>query len=185
MTVQDCFERSEIPDAIRSQLISCLKEEWNWIFEGDESFWDMSARFNHPVSFVALEDGLLVSHAEVTHRSLQYVEGVCKVYGLGAVFTRHEFRNKGYGTQVVRAATTSILENDADLGMLFCDESLQGFYERAGWTPAPSLKILCGPPENPWLNEGEVVMCVFPSSLSQSLQAKFAAHPMYVGVQHW
>jgi GNAT superfamily N-acetyltransferase len=180
-----CFERSEIPEAIRTQLISGLKAEWNWLFEGDPSFWDTLARFHHPVSFVALEQDVLVSYAEVTHRSLDYADGYYHVYGLGAVFTRPGFRTMGYGTQVVKAATRYILDREADLGMLFCDEPLQTFYERAGWLSVPSLQVWCGPLESPWLNEDEVVMCLFPSKTAQVMQAKFAAHPMYVGVQHW
>ncbi len=180
-----CYKRQELPEILEKQLLSFLKAEWPWVFEGEPPFWDEVAKTNQPINFLAVADGLLLSHAEVTQRELECAGSSYKVYGVGAVFTSPDFRKKGHGHRIVKEATDYIMASDADIGMLFCDDSLRGFYAGIGWEVIEKAKILCGPEDDPWLNEGEAVMCVFPSTQGKLTRVSLEQYPVYVGVQHW
>ena len=67
--------------------------------------------------------------------------------------TYPQFRGEGHGTAVMRRTTEHILADPAfDLGMLFCDPDVVPFYERFGWTDAPSrpraVRLAPGGPED-------------------------------------
>ena len=90
---------------------------------------------------------MLISHADVsqhviTHKGKRYL-----LYGIGEVMTLPTFQREGYGRRVVEAATASIHNSDADIGMLFTAPELEAFYSISGWTPLVKRRwMMCALP---------------------------------------
>lgn len=145
--------------------------------------WDFMDPATHPVSFVLIENQVVLSHAFVTWRLLVHAGVTYKTYGLSAVFTYPDVRQHGYGRQVVEAATRFILDGDADVALLRCQPELKRFYGASGWIAMDEMKILYGAKENPI--EGDRIMMLFVSEKGRQNRAAFAREPMYVGEYMW
>ena len=175
---------AELPRDIKCQLLSFIRIEWAWIFEGRNRFWDYTEKRTHPVNVFIAERGLLISHAEVNWRVLEHAGQAYKVYGVSAVFTYPAFRKEGYGRQVMHAATDYIRASDADLAMLFCRPELVPFYASAGWEAPAGAVIQYGDADYPHTEEGATCM-LFVSERGQATRAAFTTQPVYIGGGSW
>ena len=179
------YPSPELPAHIKWQILSFIRIEWAFVFEGDLKFWDYTVKDTHPVNFVIVERDLVISHAEINWRYITHAGETYKVYGLSAMFTYPSFRNEGYGQQIANAVTDYVLASDADVGMLFCLPPLREFYEKSGWIAMETMQVKSGPEDNPYLNEGEITMCLFVSEKGKRARADFEQLPVYVGTHTW
>lgn len=179
------YSSPELPAHIKCQILSYIRIEWAWVFEGDNQFWDYTVKDTHPVNFVIVERDVVISHAEVNQQHIEHAGETYKVYGLSAMFTYPAFRQAGYGQQVAKAATDYIISSDADVGMLFCLPPLKEFYLASGWTAMDAMQVSCGPQDAPYLNEGEITMCLFLSEKGRRAKIDFEKSPVYVGPHTW
>jgi aminoglycoside 2'-N-acetyltransferase I len=93
----------------------------------DEHDWDHALGGRH---FIVEYEGTIAAHASVVRRGIE-AGGVPLDTGyVEAVATRPQLQRRGFGTQVMRAASRHIRDRFA-LGAL--DTSSHGFYERVGW----------------------------------------------------
>jgi GNAT superfamily N-acetyltransferase len=178
------YASPDLPPAIKCQILSFIRIEWSWIFQGANQFWDYTQKGTHPVNLVITEHEWLISHAEVNWRILDQAGQSYKVYGVSAVFTFPGFRRQGYGRQIVKAATDYILASDADLAILFCSPELRPFYSHNGWTAIPGTQVLYGDPEKPMVEEEDHILILFVSGKGQQARAAFGG-PVYVGRHTW
>src|SRR5689334_12702285 len=127
------YPKPQVPREIAAQIRSYQRIQWPHLDELiGPALWnvppDSTAR-----TFVILDGEKLVSHAEANFRSISHAGETHNVGGLSAVFTYPAYRGKGFAQQVVRAATESLDQSDADLALLFCGESKRGLYASLGW----------------------------------------------------
>jgi GNAT superfamily N-acetyltransferase len=178
------FPSQELPLHLKWQLLSYVRVEWWWVFQGANRFWDYTQKATHPVNFMLTEGDYLISHAEVNWRDMEHLSTPYRVYGVSAVFTYPTHRKEGYGQQVVEAATQYILSSDADVAMLFCLPELVKFYQRCGWTHVPTT-LLFGDKESPDEDKLESLMMLFVSYKGKAAQSNFENNSVYVGKYTW
>jgi GNAT superfamily N-acetyltransferase len=131
------------------------------------------------VHFSLVENGELISRAEVVQVDLEHLGQTYKIYGLCNVLTLPPFRGKGYGKQVVKAATRYILQSDVDLGLLFCEQQLESFYASNGWKIQNNAVTRIGTSADykPYPNMRMVLLV---SDKGKNACADFENHPMYI-----
>jgi GNAT superfamily N-acetyltransferase len=96
-----------------------------------------------PVSFCLRVGKQLVAYAGVVFLSVQLGGTTFAVAGLSGVATQPGFQRRGYGFQVVRAASNFVASSGVDLGIFTCDPGLIDFYRHAGnWQPSPSVVLV-------------------------------------------
>jgi predicted acetyltransferase len=106
-------------------------------------------------------------------------------YGLSSVFTFPALRRRGYGTEVVRCATSRIREaGDADLAVLFTTPGTVPFYQRSGWEPMPSTEFLIGDRTAPTRHR-DLAMMLFVSAKGQRHGPAFEHASVYFGADAW
>lgn len=139
------FPQGLLPAAYHCQVLSFLRIVWHEGFVGENRLRDWITRYeHHPVSFVLVEHGLVISHAQVVWKRLAHGGRMYKAYGLTGVLTYPSFRGQGYGEQVVRAATEYIDRCDGDAALFHCDPALKGFYGRCGWEHIAGVATYAG-----------------------------------------
>lgn len=178
------YAPTEIPLAIKYQLLSAVRIEWLWNLKGDLRFRDYTTKKTALRFFVISEKDVLISFAEVNQRVLSHVDREFKVYGLTSVFTYPGFRQEGYGHQIVQAASDFIQSSEADVAILFRVPELKHFYQAHGWLSMDTATILYGAPENPEIKKKPVSM-MFVSDKGKQHQSDFADLPVYVGQHTW
>jgi len=179
------FRGNDLPDDIRLQVLSFLRIEWPGGFSGPNQYRDwISKPDEHPVHFVVVESGLLISHAEVLWKHLDHGGESFKTSGLSGVLTYPGFRRQGFGHQVVEAGSKWILQSDADIAMLWCNPALENFYGAFGWIGLRKAITLMGPKDDLRENE-ELLMMLFLSARGKAKQASFEAMPIYFGLDTW
>lgn len=179
------YSPTTLPLHLKYQLLAAVRIEWSWVFTEPNRTWDYTCKVTCPQYFIISEQDILISFVEVNQRVLHHVDESYKVYGLSAAYTYPAYRQEGFGKQVVQTATRYIHASDADVAMLFCLPSLQDFYRITGWHPLPKTPIWYGDPNNPTVNEAEVVMVQFVSDKGQQHQEAFSNKPVYVGRYTW
>ena len=131
-----CLEE-ELPDDLRRQTVEALRDEWPGAFSGGKADrTQLNDPALHAMIFSLLVDSQLASHLSVQRKTIEHRGETYKAYGLSGVLTVPAFRGKGYGEQIVRAATAFMEQDGADIGLFTCDPPLRTFYERCGWTAA-------------------------------------------------
>jgi predicted acetyltransferase len=138
-----------------------------------------------PMHFMLVEGELLISHAVATFREIEHRAERFLVGGLSTVFTFPAHRKTGAGREVVVAATRHLRDSDADVAMLFCGESLRGFYVACGWAPVDTARICYGDSRQPALTSDNLVMIMFLSTRGRAARQVFESEPVYVGPQTW
>ena len=130
------YPQGDLPDLYACQVLTFLRVQWPEGFVGENCLrnWITKAE-HHPISFLFVEAGLVISHAQVVWKHLEHHGEIYKTYGITGVFTFPSFRSQGYGLQVIQAATEYICQSDADIGMFHCDPGLANFYQQCGWIP--------------------------------------------------
>lgn len=173
------YTNQEFPADLKCQVLSFLRVVFWEGFTGENRLRDwITAERYHPLHFVLVENGLVVSHTEVVWKYLEHAGQTYKTYGLTGVLTFPSFRHEGHGLQVVRAASDWIAASDADIGMFHCDPALQGFYARCGWIPMAGAVTLTGPRENPNVSSERMMMQFFTEKGRQG-QERFERLPVY------
>jgi predicted acetyltransferase len=176
---------TELPADIKCQIMSFKRIQWPWIFNPSNRLTDIMKGGPDRLCFVIVEEGVLISHAEVNQRTLRHLGESYKVYGLSAVLTYPAFRHEGFGAQVVGAATAHIDNSDADFALLFTSPDLEPFYQQLGWERLPDVRITVGPADNAILHDDEFMMGRFVSDRGRIAQPSLGSTPLYVGPHMW
>lgn len=131
------------------------------------------------VYFSLVKNGELTSRAEVIQVDLAHLGQTYQVCGLCNVLTLPPFRGKGYGKQVVKAATRYILQSDVDMGLLFCEQRLESFYASNGWEIQNNAVTRIGTSTHykPYTNRRMVLLV---SDKGKNAGADFENHPIYI-----
>ncbi len=171
--------QSQLAPEIECQILSFLRITWPEGFQGENRLRNWITRADdHPLSFSLVENGLLITHDQVVWKMLEHVGELYKTFGITGVFTYPSFRGQGYGLQVVQAATTYIVQSDADIGMFHCDPPLKAFYMQAGWRPMEGAVTLVGARANPVISD-ELMMMQFYSEKGQRGEESFLKVPVF------
>jgi GNAT superfamily N-acetyltransferase len=167
----------EFPSDLNWQAVSFMRVAWPFIEGGAlrKTYPDEC----DPIHFVAVEDGLLLSYAAVIRMGIGHVGEEYETCGLGSVFTFPSSRGRGYGRQVVDAATRYITASAADVAALFTGPDLEGFYARSGWEALQGAITLIGRKDAPSVIDA-VRMMLFVSEKGKAGRGAFESHPLYV-----
>jgi predicted GNAT family N-acyltransferase len=131
-----------------------------------------------PVHFVMAEGESLLSYAALLKRDLVHMNQEYTIYGFGNMFTFPPYRNHGYGQKVLQAATEFIQKSAVDVGILFCDKSLEQYYSAKGWRATHSPTYL-GYPKNQLPYE-PLRMMLFISEKGKAAQTDFENSPLWI-----
>jgi GNAT superfamily N-acetyltransferase len=174
---------------------SALPRDYDWqirdfirIFWFDAYTFDLDAALGPPDwhchYFVMVDKHVLMSTARAMWKMLEIDGQSYTVYGLGAVLTYPAFRKRGYGGQVVEAATNYIkAQPDADLAILWTDPTLESFYGRLGWETQQNIAVTFGSADNP--QPSGFYMMLFLSERAKQLCASLNGGSIYFGEYTW
>ncbi len=179
------YADGELPADLKCQVLSFLRVQWpegfvegnrlrNWIHRPEQ----------HPTHFALAENRVLISYAGVLWKELEHAGALYKVYGLSGVLTYPAFGRRGYGSQVVAAATDYIRASDADVGLFTCSPHLKNFYAANGWIAMDNAVLLAGPRSASYPNE-ELVMMAFFSEKGKRARSAFASMPIFFDDDLW
>jgi hypothetical protein len=98
MIQQRIYPTSALPAPLQSQILTFLRVTWpkGFFDENEKRDW-LAHQENHPLHFVLVDEGLLISHGVVVWKYLEHAGESYKAYGLSGVFTHPSFRERGYG----------------------------------------------------------------------------------------
>ena len=180
------YPRLELPPELNWQIISFMRILAPETFAGLDwlKYWTCKDGNDHSHHMVLVENGILISHAEVVWKNLEHAGETYRAYGLTGVFTYPGHRRQGYGTQIVDAGTEYIVATDADIGIFSCDPSLKRFYARCGWVPMKKVKILIEPEGQPLVVD-ELTMMLFLSEKGKRARPAFESEPVQFGYRNW
>jgi GNAT superfamily N-acetyltransferase len=179
------YTSADLPESLKWQAVSFLRVHFpdGFINENRLRNW-ITREDDHPIHIVIVEQGILISHTNVVWKHLDHDGVTYKAYGLTGVFTYPSFRGQGYGSKVVAAGTDCILRSDADIAMLYCDESLMNFYARHGWIYMDKSISYIEEKNRLVRVEDEILMMLFISTKGQRGRAAFERKPIYFGSDH-
>jgi GNAT superfamily N-acetyltransferase len=141
----------ELSDDLLRQTLEALYADWPGAFTGAKAGrTQLNDPALHAMIFSLVVDGQLASHLSVPRKTIVHRGEPYKAYGLSGVLTVPAFRGKGYGEQVVRAATAFMEQDGADIGLFTCDPPLRPFYERCGWTQLEGSALVGGTRAKPF-----------------------------------
>jgi len=173
----------ELPEHYAQQIMSFMRIHWF-----DPYQYDVNAPTSpeewHPAYFVLADEQALFSATKVLWKMVKHDGNQYKCYGLGTVFTYPAFRKRGYGRQVVGAATQHILKSDADLALLWTLPDLEPFYVQSGWQHPDKVTVLLGDEGDPEADDGFYMM-LFLSERVKQLRLTFDQKPIYFGRWGW
>jgi GNAT superfamily N-acetyltransferase len=171
--------QADLPEKYHYQILTFLRVQWpeGFVGENRQRSWITRAAF-HPLSFFLVEDDLLVSHAQVVWKDLEHAGQVYKTYGIRGVFTLPSLRGQGYASQIVHAATAHIAQSDADIGLLYCDPGLAGFYALCGWMPMYGARTWIGARDH-IVTSDELMLMQFISDKGRRGQETFQQQPVF------
>src|SRR5919108_4498227 len=119
------YQQTNFPSIYKWQAIAFMRMEWASIFYDDNLY--MSETYPpelQPVHFVIAEDDSLLSYASLLKLSLNHAGTDYLIYGFGNLLTFPPYRRRGYGRQILQAATDFIRQSEADAPILFFDRLL-------------------------------------------------------------
>jgi len=135
------FPHEEFPRELEIQTLAFMRIVFHDAFDHGENrfrtrMWDDPA----PLHFVRASGDLLVSHVQVLPIDIPIDGRTLRIGGVGGVMTYPQFRGEGHASALMRRAAEHIVEA-ADLGMLFCDQRNESFYEPLGWRLLPAGRV--------------------------------------------
>ncbi|GLV61126.1 hypothetical protein KDH_79430 [Dictyobacter sp. S3.2.2.5] len=136
------YTHQTFPSDLNWQAVSFTRIVWPEI--GGGMLRQMFDTKQDTMHGVLVEDGLLLSYAAVVRFQLQHADQYYRACGLTSVFSYPTSRKKGYGQQVVHAATNFNRRSGADIGILLTGSELEQFYAKSGWeamTNAPLIGV--------------------------------------------
>ena len=129
--------------------------------------------------FSIVENGNLISRAEVIQVSLEHLEQTYNVCGVCNVLTLPQFQRKGYGKKIVKEATSYILKSNVDIGLLFCEPRLEPFYASNGWKTQNNSVTRIGSSDN-YKHYANLRMILLVSEKGKKACKDFATYHMYL-----
>lgn len=177
------YTSNTLPQNLKNQIITFLCVQWPEGFTGKNANRDYVIKEEyHPQHFLLIEDDVVVSYVGVVWKILSHQGLNYKTYGLSGVYTKPEFRNKGYGLQLVKEAKKYIEESDGDIALF--PSVLKDFYEKTGFIRLDNAKILKGDSNKPvFVNES--VYMLFVSDKGKKRKKDFETIPIYFGKSTW
>lgn len=185
MLIARNYLRHELPRDIASQIRSFVRMQWPTLWADQTDLWNFTPQPRPSRHFVLLDGELLLSHAAVNDRDLNYHDQTWRVYGLSTVFTYPDRRGSGFGSQVVATASEYIRQSDGDLAMLFADARWEKFYTTHGWHAVPTARILFGDSQSPSIKNDNLTMMMMLSHRARQLQHQLEHQPIHVGETTW
>ncbi len=177
------FTEATLPDPYAHQIRDFIRIRWFDAYQ-----FDLHAPIMPPewqaIFYVLVEEHVLFSHATTVIREVTCAGQTYRGGGLSGVFTYPAFEKRGYGAQVVRAATDSQTADAFDVAILWTSPPLVGFYQKASWEHHPAVEILKGHPDHPEKMDA-LVMIRFLSDRARANQTIFLTHPIYIGEHSW
>ena len=173
------YQQPDFPSIYKWQAIAFMRMEWTTIFYDDNLY--MSETYPpelQPVHFVMAEDDSLLSYASILQLNLAHAGIDYRIYGFGNLLTFPPYRKRGYGGQILQAATDFIRQSDVDAAILFCDPLLEGFYGAKGWVSMHSPTCL-GTPEH-YEEYAPSRMMLFVSDKGKRGRTAFETQPLYI-----
>jgi GNAT superfamily N-acetyltransferase len=173
------YQQLDFPALYKWQAIAFMRMEWASIFYDDNLY--MSETYPpelQPVHFVMAENDSLLSYASLLKLNLSHAGMDYSIYGFGNLLTFPPYRRRGYGGQILQAATNYIQQSDVDAAVLFCDPLLEGFYQAKGWTCTQSPTRLGSP--NQYREYEPSRMMLFVSQKGIHGKADFETQPIYI-----
>jgi aminoglycoside 2'-N-acetyltransferase I len=177
-----CLE-AELSDDLKGQTLEALRAEWPDAFSGAKAErTQLNDPALHAMIFSLVVGGRLASHLSVPRKSIEHRGELYNAYGLSGVLTVPAFRGKGYGEQIVRAATAFMEEDGADIGLFTCDPPLRPFYERCGWTVLEGASLVGGTRAEPFPSDtlGKITFARFFSARAQARRNDFAGAAIWL-----
>lgn len=107
----------------------------------------------HVTSFLLIEDKKVTGHIAVRKAGMRHKGIPYWVLGLSEVVVHPLFRNRGYGTALLRAAARFMSKQGADLSLFTCTPHLTAFYTKGGWSPAPDACLVGGTRQKPFRSD--------------------------------
>lgn len=177
------YSPEDLPQNLKDQIISFLNNQWPERSLGANNKQEFLVIKNfHPTHFVLTEGEKVISYAAVVWKILEHNGIIYKVYGLSGVFTKPEFRNKGYALKLIQNAKEFIEKTDGDIALF--PSVLDGFYEKAEFIRLDNAKLLNGLQEKP-TEVKENVFMLFISDKGMKARKDFEAIPIYFGKKLW
>lgn len=173
------YQQSEFPAIYKWQALAFMRMEWSSIFYDDNLY--MSETYPpefQPVHFVMAEGDTLLSYASLLKISLLHVGTEYQIYGFGNLLTFPPFRRRGYGGEILQAATDFVRQSDVDAAILFCDRLLESFYAEKGWSVTSSPTRLGNPDRFEEYTPSR--MMLFVSEKGRRGKADFESQPIYI-----
>ena len=177
------FTLDELPDHFGWQMLDFVRIHWFDIYSHEQEANFFPKQW-HSLSFIVAEKKALYSAATAIWQDREFQGETFRAYGLTAVMTYPAFRKKGYGLQVVAAATDYIKQQaDADLAILWTGTDLEGFYNRTGWEHPRDFTVSIGDPDNPEISN--YPMLLYLSDRGCALRDSLAGQTLYFGQYSW
>lgn len=176
---------AELPAPVRYQVHSFMRVVW---FDYDEYNVDLTVEEDEaqPSHIAVTNASTLIAYATVVWKNLTLAGQHYRCGGLANVMTFPHFRKRGYGAQVVKAATRIIQQSaGADIAMLWTAHDNVPFYNRAGWEAMPEMVTLIGDAKQPRVYDEEIGMMLFLSDKGKNSRALFERERVYVGEWTW
>lgn len=173
------YQQAHFPAIYKWQAIAFMRMEWSSIFYDDNLY--MSETYPpelQPVHFVMAEDDPLLSYASLLKLSLHHAGIDYLIYGFGNLLTFPPYRRRGYGGQILQAATDFIRQSEVAAAILFCDRLLEPFYAERVWTATRSPTRLGTPHQHKEYTPSR--MMLFVSEKGRGGKADFEAQPIYI-----
>lgn len=173
-----------LPPAYDCQIRSFIRLTWH-----DGYAYDLNAPLLppeiHPQHIVMAEQHVLMSAARVSWVMMEHAGQTYKLYCLGNVLTYPAFRRRGYGNQVVQAATDLIrTDSTADAAILLTDPELEGFYSQSGWEHIDGMSLLIGSRDEP-VDDDPFAMMLFLSPKGQAAREAFTTQTVFLPGYAW
>ena len=116
-----------------SKVFGDVPPEWfrdHWLYDPDRNLNAM---------FLAEEDGLIISTAQVFKREM-YVKGYpVSVGAIGDVTTLEQYRRRGISNRLMQMCIDFMVDNDIVTSLLYTD--IQDFYAKLGWFTVPRRSV--------------------------------------------
>ncbi len=176
------YTTNELPQDIKKQLLVLYKHFFPSGFTGKNEGRDWLDKFTIPVMrFLILDDNKVVSHVAVITKFIEHDGVKYKLAGIGGVMTDELYQGKGYGTQLVKAATDYIDSKDFDIAILFCDPKRHNFYGRNGWKLLINQNITVGEYGVNVYPQKESTMIRYLSDKARNNEEAFTQKPLFLG----
>ena len=124
----------------------------------------------------------LVGHVGITRRVVEHNGKSYQVGGIGDLAVSKNHRKIGLGGLVLNKCKEVLIENDFDLGLLFCHPDLNRFYSSCGWVKKEKGLIYATVNE---VKEDQMLTYFLPINLDNNEISCWNTDDFDVGVGSW